>query len=200
MQTRLQSLHNDDPVPTHHNSTYVSTNPKHLTQATNVAKLITKINGEDTTVQSQTLPRRLHGLLLSSELLPVSFQERAARGSMYYPRHSRKKLDRKAITSLYYHIVSLSSLPWWQAYSIVNLYLTYGLNAGRAGVIKMALSNNLYSTHTCSSHQTGLDEANLEPLPLPGIKAGSSLSQQPFCNEMRFLEDYPKLQLVHNNQ
>lgn len=43
--------------------------------------------------------------------------------------------------------------------------------------IKMALSNNLYSTRTCSSHQTGLDEANLELLPLPGIKAGSSLSQ-----------------------
>lgn len=50
MQTRLQSLHNDDPVPIFRNSAYVSTNQKHLTKATNVAKLITQINGEDTTV------------------------------------------------------------------------------------------------------------------------------------------------------
>lgn len=62
---------------------------------------------------------------------------------MYYPRHSRKKPDRKAITSLYYHIVSLSSLPWWQAYSIVNLYLTYGLNAGRAGVYQNGFEQQL---------------------------------------------------------
>lgn len=50
MQTRLQSLHNDDPAPIHRNSAYVSTNPKHLTKAINVAKLITKMNGEDIAV------------------------------------------------------------------------------------------------------------------------------------------------------
>lgn len=50
MQTRLETLHNDDPVPTLCNSAYVSTNQKHLTKATNVAKLIAQINGEDTTV------------------------------------------------------------------------------------------------------------------------------------------------------
>lgn len=50
MQTGLQSLHNDDPVPIHRNSAFVSTNRKHLTKATNVAKLITQINGENTTV------------------------------------------------------------------------------------------------------------------------------------------------------
>lgn len=38
-----------DPVPTYCNSAYTSTNPKHLTEATNVARLITKIDGEDTT-------------------------------------------------------------------------------------------------------------------------------------------------------
>lgn len=139
MQTRRQGLYNNDPAPLHPNSAQVSANPKHLTEAMNVANLITKINSEDTTVQSQTLPRRLQGLLLSSELLPASFQERAAWGSMYYPRHSRKKPDGKAITSLYYHIVSLSSLPWWQAYSIVNLFSTYGLNARRAGVYQNGL-------------------------------------------------------------
>lgn len=49
MQTRLQSLHNDDPVPICCNSAYVSTNRKHLTKATNVAKLVTQVNGEDST-------------------------------------------------------------------------------------------------------------------------------------------------------
>lgn len=38
------------PLPVHCNSAYTSTNPTHLTNTTNVAKLITKINDEDTTV------------------------------------------------------------------------------------------------------------------------------------------------------
>lgn len=62
---------------------------------------------------------------------------------MYYPRLSHKKPDRKAITSLYYHVVSLSSLPWWQAYSILNLYLTYGLSARRAEVYQKGFEQQL---------------------------------------------------------
>lgn len=62
---------------------------------------------------------------------------------MYYPRQSHKKPDRKAITSLYYHVVSLSSLLWSQAYSILNLYLTYGLSTRRAEVYQKGFEQPL---------------------------------------------------------
>lgn len=64
-------------------------------------------------------------------------------GAMYCPRQNHKKPDRKAITSLYYHVVSLSSLPWSQAYSILNLYLTYGLSTRRAEVYQKGFEQPL---------------------------------------------------------
>lgn len=96
---------------------------------------------------------------------------------MYYPRQSHKKPDRKAITSLYYHVVSLSSLPSWQAYSILNLYLTYGLSARRAEVYQKGFEQQRVLPTHAVSHQHSLDEPSLELLPLPGIKAGNNLSQ-----------------------
>jgi len=56
---------------------------------------------------------------------------------------SCKEPDRKAVTSLYHHTVSPSSLPWWQAYSVVNLYLTYGLNARSVGVYQNGFEEKL---------------------------------------------------------
>lgn len=67
----------------------------------------------------------------------------SAQGTMYYHRQSHKKPDRNAITSLYYHVVSPSSFPWWQAYSILNFYLTYGLSTRRAEVYQKGFEQQL---------------------------------------------------------